>query len=907
VRNKTRRLHTTGGSPEEWRKLELGLISAAAAFGPVSSEPVILQAELGLAMGKGIEVVKQLRKETARRPGDSRLWAVLAETVAQTSGTPAGLSVIDEAQAAAGDTPDLRLARARLYAREPGRVRSLAMLAEKIESWPEAEQLQLYYGLIDVYDSLGDQVGVVLNLRRVAGRRPADVTVWVRLYERAIRIGDTKSATEARSILVKLEGESGPSVLLCDAASARPADAARLIDRLVAVFGANPVRADACLALARLFRLAGSDPDEGRLIERAFQLEPTRFEAARARLLQLCGREGDGRAEELLVRLAQDPRWAGEPFRRVVGSVVPTLPTTTAAKLLNWCRPFVEKDPGGLGWLGETAALHQVFDPIPILEEATQRPTATADDWLRLGLYKGIPAFLNARKKLTPAAYLAAAAVLCEMPAGKDFKPEPRDAAEERLYAQVCLALDLSRGKPEEATKVLEGFLEGKNRSETDVAWGKRNLAMLYAVGGTPQDRKRAMDLIKDVTDGGTSADDLRAMASVLTTLARYLEGADRITVLLRAAVALDAAYKIGKSNKDLFNLSQLYRSAGKRGESRACLQKLLNADPNNIYFLVAALEEHIEDQNFVAVARFECLAGHPFEALSIAQQDAQSANPSAGDHLTRSARMAELLDELSRIPTVRGTAAGHAMADVAAERFAGLIPTRPEAIVGLAGVLAADDRATEAFEKLERLGAYIPSRLRAAAGLAAVRTGHVNDRQAATVRNWIDECLAEEPDSSVLILNKAEFLALRQDLPQAVALYEQLLARDPKNVVALNNLAWLLAADPRTAERAQELVARATREVGLSGDLLDTRARVRITLKLFTEAERDLGDAIRLEPTPLRWFHLAVSRLGQSPPKAEDAAKAFQEAKRRGLEPKSIHPADLPMFRVLDSVKTAG
>jgi hypothetical protein len=75
----------------------------------------------------------------------------------------------------------------------------------------------------------------------------------------------------------------------------------------------------------------------------------------------------------------------------------------------------------------------------------------------------------------------------------------------------------------------------------------------------------------------------------------------------------------------------------------------------------------------------------------------------------------------------------------------------------------------------------------------------------------------------------------------------------------------------------------------------------------LFTEAERDLGDAIRLEPTPLRWFHLAVSRLGQSPPKAEDAAKAFQEAKRRGLEPKSIHPADLPMFRVLDSVKTAG
>ena len=173
-------------------------------------------------------------------------------------------------------------------------------------------------------------------------------------------------------------------------------------------------------------------------------------------------------------------------------------------------------------------------------------------------------------------------------------------------------------------------------------------------------------------------------------------------------------------------------------------------------------------------------------------------------------------------------------MADAAADRFAALIPTHPEAIVGLVGVLAADGRVSEGLERIDRLGAYIPSRLRAAAGLAAVRAGATSDQQAAAVRRWIEECLAEEPNSSTLMLNKAEFLALRQELPLAIAQYEEILASDPKNVVALNNLAWLLAADPRTAERAQELVARATREVGLSGDLLDTRARVRITLKLF-------------------------------------------------------------------------
>ena len=101
---------------------------------------------------------------------------------------------------------------------------------------------------------------------------------------------------------------------------------------------------------------------------------------------------------------------------------------------------------------------------------------------------------------------------------------------------------------------------------------------MLHAVGGTPEDRKRAMELIANVEDAGTSAGELRSTASVLTTLARYLEGADRVAVLTRAAAALSTAYEKGKSPKDLYNLSQLYRSAGNRVESRKCLQTLLEA-----------------------------------------------------------------------------------------------------------------------------------------------------------------------------------------------------------------------------------------------------------------------------------------------------------------------------------------
>ena len=923
VRTKARLLRAGRSSPEEWRKLEASAVASAARFGPVSSEPVRLQAEVLATEGQLAAAAQLLRQEVARRPGDARLWAALAEAVSDLTGCAAGLTVVDEAQAACGDTAELRLARARLYAKEPGRVRPLAPLTRNIESWPEAEQLRLLSGMVEVFDQVGDQPAVVRTLRMLAARRPSDPTVWLRLYQRAGRTGEAQLAAEARAALVKLEGDAGLHVWLCDADSARPADAAALIERATGRFATHLNRTDVALALARLHRLAGDDAEAARRLEAAFRREPTNFDAARAWLTHL-GTSGDEAGlRQLVERLGTDPRWAGEPFRHLVSVCLEKLKPSAAAALLGTSRAVVRREPGGLGWLGETAARFHLPAPEKYLEEAVSTSEATADDWLRLALYRKPDDLQAAKGKVPLPAYLAAAAVLRETAAGRDFVPRLETPAEVRGFAQARLAVKLSRNKPEEAARELEGFLAIQNLAPADAAWARRNLAMLYATGGTPDDRKRAMELIGQQEDGGSSPEELRATAGVLSTLARYLEGADRVNVLTRAATALDQAYKASHSPHDLFTLSQLYRAVGNRAESRKCLQTLLNTDPTNLYYLVAALEELVEDQDFAAaatfarqlldkhpgefravaaVARMEARAGRPEAALHLVEGYSRSADPSAGDHLTRCGRVAELLDELSRLPQVRGTAAARTLASSAAEGYARLIPGRPEAVVGMVGVLAADGRVTEAFTRLQRYERYLPARVRAAAGLAIVRAGGVTDRQAATVRNWIDDCLAEEPNSVSLLLSRAEFRALRQDLAGAVADYEAVIAIEPHNTIALNNLAWILAADPRSAERALELVARATREVGLTGELLDTRARARITLKQFLEAERDLSDAIRLEPTPLRWFHLAMSRLNQSPPRTDDAAKAFREAKRRGLEQRNIHPADRATFHSLEA-----
>jgi tetratricopeptide (TPR) repeat protein len=451
---------------------------------------------------------------------------------------------------------------------------------------------------------------------------------------------------------------------------------------------------------------------------------------------------------------------------------------------------------------------------------------------------------------------------------------------------------------------------------------------MIHAVGGTPEDRVRAMTLLKGVTTEATATpSELRANVGVLLSLARYLEGPDRRAVLGNAIAVLETVHKTSKAPSDLYALSQLYRAASDRKNSRRCLQELLTADPDNARYLTAALEELVEDGDFeraatfagklsqlrvgdfnslAAIARFEAKAGRPERGLAVAEDYARLADTGGGDYVVRSARVAELLDELSRLPNVRGTPAGRKITNAAVERFTAIVPNRPEAIVGVAGALAADGRAAEAFERIDRLNRYLPPRLRASAGLAIARGGPVTDQQAEQILKWIDTCLADEPDSLALLLSKAEFLAVRQDTTGASAAFDKVLAKEPRNVVALNNLAWMLAADPKNAEKALDLVARATREGGLSGDLLDTRARVRITLKQFAEAERDLAEAIAHEPTALRWFHVAVLRSSQTPAAPVEAGKAFAEAKRRGVDARSIHPADLPTYRVLEAATKA-
>jgi cellulose synthase operon protein C len=933
LRLKARSLQRLGGRPEMWTQLERIARELAGGFSPASSEPAQLRAELAELRGDLPRAVAILREEATRRPGDTRLWALLAEKLADYAGITAGLGVLDEAQAAAGDGAELRLARASLTTRDPARLRPLDPLAGQYDTWPDADQLKLLYGLVEVFDRIEDEPRLLRTHEQILARRPADLAIWQALGERAAKSGDKKQFEKAKDAAIKLD-PSGKTAALFESWNAlkenNPENMRTAIETLQKAHGSQPERADACMALARLHSALNQRTEAGKLFERAVRLEPSRLQPMQAYLHHLAMIGASDAVQAVLTRLSQDFRWAGDPFRRVVQASLQRMPPETAKSILAQTSEIVSNEPAALGWLADQysrVGLHS--ESLTMLENAVKSPRSNADDWLRLAIRVGAPTnqqaagrlFAQAKLKLQPLLFFSTLAAYSE---SSSWTPSLDSASDKRLYTQSRLTLKLSRFQRIEAIALLEDYLKNDGLTTADTAWAKRNMAMLLAVRGQVNDRQRAMQMLMDPKESlGESSEEKRATAAVLTSLSRHLDGNDRKLVLDRAVEALKELVNETRSPRDAYLLAQVYRSAANQKASTQVLNELLKADPKNIDYHIMALEQLSEIGNFPAaepfaqrlivlypneyralsaVAKFECLAGRPEKSIALAEAYVRTADATAGDLPAKSARAAELLDELVRIPSVRKTDAGQRMAAAAIKKYEALAATRPEAIIASTGLLSVIGKTDEAMKLIEKSSRTLNPRVKSAAGLAALRSGQGTERQFQLVAEWLDTASQAEPNSLPIQLNRGEFAALRGDYILAEKCYQTVLDQDPRNVVALNNLAWILAPQPDQSKRAMELIERAICEVGLTGELLDTRARVRIAAKQFEMAESDLKDALTQEKTPLRMFHLALVREGQTPAKTTEALDEFRKAKERGLDSHSVHPADLPAFRVMDS-----
>ena len=158
-------------------------------------------------------------------------------------------------------------------------------------------------------------------------------------------------------------------------------------------------------------------------------------------------------------------------------------------------------------------------------------------------------------------------------------------------------------------------------------------------------------------------------------------------------------------------------------------------------------------------------------------------------------------------------------------------------------------------------------------------------------------EAVRKRPDA-ILLASKLGVIWIRQGrFDEAEGLFRRLLAGNPDNVDALNNLAWLLALrDQGKAQEALELIDRAIEVQGAVPSLVDTRAVVLIRAGQLDRALSELGRARTSDPrNPSLALHLAWAYQAEG--KTDEARTALQQAKDLGWKVAASDPLERSLF----------
>ena len=183
------------------------------------------------------------------------------------------------------------------------------------------------------------------------------------------------------------------------------------------------------------------------------------------------------------------------------------------------------------------------------------------------------------------------------------------------------------------------------------------------------------------------------------------------------------------------------------------------------------------------------------------------------------------------------------------------------ESKVTLAGFYARRGRISAAIDLLQRNADKAAPLALATAAADVVHYENVTAEQLQQAEQVLNTAIAAQKDN-VTLLTALAVLKITIDKPaEAEAIYRRILAKDPNDFRACNNLAVLLALSGQKSDEALELINRAIDLAGPLPGLLDSRAVVHIARNEPKQALDDLDKILsgRSEkPDPLWLFHKA-------------------------------------------------
>ena len=147
-----------------------------------------------------------------------------------------------------------------------------------------------------------------------------------------------------------------------------------------------------------------------------------------------------------------------------------------------------------------------------------------------------------------------------------------------------------------------------------------------------------------------------------------------------------------------------------------------------------------------------------------------------------------------------------------------------------------------------------------------------------------LQRTLDNNPNSLPAMCTLAMLLQMTGRPEESAELYQQILTLEPDNVVAINNLAWIMCEEQENYQQALELAQRGLKTAPNYIDLIDTRGVAYYKLGQYDKAIQDFTRCLNLYPdgTPsavASYLHLgkALAKLGQKDEAIENLKKTLE------------------------------
>lgn len=904
----------------------------AEKLNPDAVEVPLVKAQWQMLQGnldEARQILKAAQAETMWK-NSGELWtARISLELRDNQGDRLGRArqLLEEAKRQLGDRVVLlRLAEARLLAEANAKAAEEAInrLAGDFDALKkEADQAQLLSGLADVQLSLKNEKSARSLWLRVAElpSRRGDLTLQMLLFDLARKLEDEEGVRQAIEAIRAVEGSQGPFHRL--------GEALRLIWQAEKVDeNDRPKLLDE--ARAHLDRVQALRPDWPPVYTARAQVEALadRKDVVRVNLLKAI--EGGETSPavireyvELLLRDSPDDEATQREAARVLKKVSEPLlgnsdlwrlAATMAAhrkdvrraqELLAKNRPEKDaRDFRALLWEGMLLAETNNPEAEKKLRAAVDIARRDPEPYVVLVQYlarqnrpKDAEAVLELVRRQLPAEQTELTLGRCHeilgrrQSAQKSYEEALKSNRQKAAVVRRVAGFYWNSGQLAEAEPLLRDIVAKRvdNPSTEDVNWARWHLALVLA-GGTDYGRFREAlglvglkldnngQLVRDAErERADGSDNRRFQARVLASQAAHRQFRQRARELLEEMESSKAL-----PPDDRFILAMLYEADNEWIKTKSIMAELANPKepaPRHLAYYMQTLIEHKELRD----------ASKALEHLEMLEEK-RGSEPNAFAAVELRAR---LLEEQNA-----GGKAIKILEDHIKRKNA-----NPDEVLLVLNSMRRQRKFALAYERCLQAwkeGKCSPEVI--GGGSVAVLRGMQADgtpathEQVLTIEQHLNKALESKPKSVVLMLHLAELYDQRGRWDDAESMYRRVLQaeNEPNNIVALNNLAWLLAqrsSDPQKHQEALLRIESALSGIGRRADLLDTRGLVLMKLGEDAAALADFRDAAADMPTPAHLFHLARAHYKVSD--KTNASKMLKLAQEQGLQASFLHPSE--------------